>query len=249
GNNLNTIYKSRSNSFTSSYYFIGHSYKSVSGSTWYENETFLETGLYNLDTYAFVANNTVDGKIHIIYWDKNLQYYVHRYLSGTNFSSVIAQILISEKDGYNSLLSVSNDLFMIYANNFSTPGKISFRHYDAAPLTPSNFAGSILDLGYNAHPKLTWSLNNEPDVRGNTIDGYIIERSLNYAAFSPCTTLSGDTNEFIDIGVHYAGSGPGTARYRIKSRDINDHESPWSNIVSINYGNVWKAGSVYEIIN
>jgi hypothetical protein len=71
---------------------------------------------------------------------------------------------------------------------------------------------------------------------------------LNYGAFSTVASLSGNVSVFIDFNVNYAGSGPSSARYRIKSRDLSDYESAWSNIVTVQYGNVDKALANNDVV-
>ncbi|MBK6913934.1 MAG: hypothetical protein IPH11_09800, partial [Ignavibacteriales bacterium] len=81
------------------------------------------------------------------------------------------------------LSSVSNDLFCTWVK-LSTP-YLRFRQYDAIPLTPTNFTGTT----YNNHPKLTWSLNNEPDIAG-----YEIWRQIIPSDYSLLTTVNNATS-------------------------------------------------------
>lgn len=72
GNQLNVLYKSAWGGMNYSGIFISHSYKNVNGSTWVQNQSTLETDYIDIYTpYPHVTANTVDGKIHFIYWDKN----------------------------------------------------------------------------------------------------------------------------------------------------------------------------------
>jgi hypothetical protein len=175
GSNLNVIYLDNWNGWPGSGVYIGHSYRSLSSTTWYQNQSILTTDMIDMNTpYPYVTNNTADGKIHLIYWDKNLSYFAHRYITGTTISSVVAEIIISTVS--NNLTPNSNDLYLIQTNNDNTPGKIKFRHYDAAPSAPTNLT-SFLDPDpscNNCHGsgpgiRLDWNKNNEPDLSYYTI--------------------------------------------------------------------------------
>src|SRR5690606_41244134 len=67
-----------------------------------------------------------------------------------------------------------------------------------------DFAVSVYNTGLNAHPKLNWQLNVEPDVISAT-QAYLIERSINGGAYTQIATVNGSTSEFIDYVVSYAG--------------------------------------------
>ena len=227
GNNLNTIYSAVSSSYDHTNYFIGHSYKNVSGSTWYENETTLETDQIDYFTsYPFVANNTVDGKIHIVYKDKNLGW-AYRNIVGTTVSDPILNIWL---DIYsNSLVSNSNDLYLLHIDNPTFSRPIRFRHYDAAPLAPTNLT---VIQSVNHHPYLSWSTNKEPDLYSYEIwkkggkeggDWHLKATSSNaYYEDGSETVVTGAPIDF-----------EGLSYYKIKAVDINRHTSDYSNEVNI----------------
>lgn len=200
--------------------------------------------LHEVDAFVPSAANTFDSKTHIVYYGGLGDIYYRNY-NGSTWSS--ESTIGTGGPRIPMISSVSNDLFVIWEN--LTSSYLSYKQYDANPITPANFAGGIHDVGWNAYPKITWNAVNEPDVRENQTNGIIVERSLNLGAFSVVANLSGQATSFIDWGVPYAGSGPGSARYRIKSRDINVHESPWSNIVNIAYGDAWKIGADDNIVS
>ncbi|MBI5660706.1 MAG: T9SS type A sorting domain-containing protein [Ignavibacterium album] len=116
---------------------------------------------------------------------------------------------------------------------------LRYKQYDAAPLAPGDFAGSIYYTGDNSHPKIQWTLNNEPDVR-EASQGYVIWRKVNQSSYSQIATVSGGTSGYIDYGINYAGSGPNVVSYKIKARDKNNNESGFTNEVSILWGDAWK---------
>ena len=166
---LNEIYCADYSSYSVSGSYIGHSYRSIAGSTWTQNEDII----YTTPNTTHLVSNTADDKIHIIYYDEEESNYVHKYISGTTISNIVATVPLYEQS--SSLSSISNDLYLLRVYNPSIPGKIKFRHYDTAPLTPANFSGTT----YNNHPKITWTLNNEPDISGyeiyrNISGGYVL---------------------------------------------------------------------------
>src|SRR5690606_11773821 len=79
-----------------------------------------------------------------------------------------------------SLNGVSNDLFVTW--EYYGDNNPRYKQNDQNPLIPSNFAGGIHDVGWNAYPKITWNAVNEPDVRINGTNGIIVERSKDFGA-------------------------------------------------------------------
>lgn len=108
-----------------------------------------------------------------------------------------------------------------------------------APAVPQNFDASVYHTEYNAHPKLTWTLNTEADG-----DEYYIERRLTgQQNFSFLTTVNWTDNQYIDYTINYAGGGPALAEYKMRAHDINGHYSNYTSIESVQYGDAWKIGS------
>jgi hypothetical protein len=239
GSQINTIYKSAWSGMNYSGIFLSHSYKNVDGTSWTQNVAMLETDYIDQYTpYPNIAANTQDGKIHLIYWDKNQISYSYRTLIGQTFSNHIANIPISSLS--TSLNANSNDLYLIRTGNISTNGNILFRHYDTAPLAPANYSVSAYQSGTNYYPRLTWTLNNEPDVRGNSTDAYKIERRtrpLNgtWSSWSVLANLSGTTSSYIDYSINNASGGDREAEYRITAVDEGNNPSTVQS-VTIVYG-------------
>jgi len=116
------------------------------------------------------------------------------------------------------------------------------------PSIPRNFVVSVYHTQYNSYPKLTWTLNDEADVRYAS-DGYYIERKKTppqNSQFIPIAIVSGLTNQFIDYEINYAGSGPNLVEYRIRAKDINNNYSDYTDIQSVHWGNAWKKGNHNE---
>jgi hypothetical protein len=99
------------------------------------------------------STSTNDQNAHIIYQDDGIY---HKSSANWNTSDLVStDFLYYSSIGFSS---AGNDLFATWKPQGSS--YIKYRQYDAAPLTPTNFAGTT----YNNHPKLTWSLINGPDV-------------------------------------------------------------------------------------
>lgn len=227
GNELNTVYV---NSWASLYYsgdLISHSYKNINGTSWTQNQDYLET--YRIDPntiFPTVSASTADGKIHFIYRDKDLASYSYRQINNHSFSGHIANIpLVSYLS--NVLVANSNDLYLLKTGNVSLPGKIYFRHYDAAPLPPQNVQ-VVQDA--NNHPYLTWTASKEPDK-----SYYIIEKCD--ACDLQWYTLTQTSNTYYeDQSEVYCTQKPCLQScaviYRIRAVDLNDHISEPSNEVT-----------------
>ena len=169
GNELNTVYVNYWSAFQNSGYLISHSYKNISSTSWTQNQNYLLTDKIEPNIiFPNVSASTSDGKIHLIYWDKDLSTYSYRQINNHTFSDHIANIPLV---GYlsNILISSSNDMYLLKTGNIDVPGKIKIRHYDANPLAPKNLQ---VTHSSNNHPYLTWSANTEPDI-----DHYIVEKS------------------------------------------------------------------------
>jgi hypothetical protein len=108
-----------------------------------------------------------------------------------------------------------------------------------APAVPQNFDVTVYLTGYNAHPKLTWTLNTEYDG-----EAYYIERRVTGEQnFSFLTTVNWITNQYIDYTINYAGGGQVIAEYKMRAHDINGHYSNYTSIESVHYGEAWKIGT------
>ena len=138
GNELNTIYVNSWASLNHSGDLISHSYKNINSTSWTQNQNYLETYRIEPNTiFPNVSASTADGKIHLIYRDKNLASYSYRQINNHSFSDHIANIPLVNYLS-NVLVANSNDLYLLKTGNVSVPGKILFRHYDAAPVPPIN---------------------------------------------------------------------------------------------------------------
>jgi len=113
-----------------------------------------------------ISAKTLNNRIHIIYFDKALNQWYHRYLENNVWSSTIANIVFY----YTPTLNADgNDLYLTSNFDELTPSSIRLRHYDDAPLMPANFT---LNSSQAYHPYLAWSFNTEADIQN-----YYLERS------------------------------------------------------------------------
>ncbi len=137
-----------------------------------------------------------------------------------------------------NISSASNDVFVVWKDGLSNYLKLVYD--DQNPLAPANYSVSAYQSGTNYYPRLTWSLNNEPDVRGNSTDAYKIERRtrpLNgtWSSWSELANLSGTTSSYIDYSINNASGGDREAEYRITAIDIGDNTSSTQSVI-IEYG-------------
>lgn len=206
------------------------------GSTFWSSPFLLMT---YANVYEIVSvTNTQDGKTHIVY----------EIFSGVGYRNYGSSSWTSEEtigSGYLSprIYSVSNDLFVAWGRDW--PNKyVQYRQFDAAPLAPENYALSVHQSGSNKYPKLTWSLNNEPDVRGNSQNAYKIERRTRdsgigaWSAWSNIANLGGTVSSYIDFTINTAGGGDKEAEYRLTAIDLGSNASPSQSIV-IAFGMGW----------
>lgn len=201
-----------------------------------------------LKTYAGVneivsAANSNDGKTHIVY--EISEGVGYRNYNGSSWSQE-EQI----GSGYISprIYSVSNDQYVVWGRIVPNQNiyKVYYRQYDAAPLAPSNLTISI---NSSDETVLTWSANNEPDVR--IVNGkYKIYRAetdyngniLPYQLVATINAVNGSVavNSWIDGDA--LKSKVRKLYYKITAVDINQHESLFSNIV-------WRFGRLGKTIS
>lgn len=234
---LNEIYRADFASIGTEGSYIGHSYRSLSNSTWYQNDENLFTPVDKIH----VVNNTTNNRIHIIYYSELAGNYVHNYLSGTTYSDIIATVPLFEQSSF--LSGNSNDLYLLRINNPDTPSKIKFRHYDDAQVAPQNLA---ITKSANNHPLLSWSPNTEPDR-----SYYKIYRWDSYGGGWQYLAQSSNTS-YEDGTLIYCTTIPPqqcpdlrTFKFKVTAIDLGSHESEPSNIVesSLVGGPPTKAGA------
>lgn len=233
------------------YFYLYHKKRPVNSTNW-DPEYFITYELvdpYRIVKPVFTSNNNM----HIIYnripdipfANPRLSHSFYNLVTGYWYGPYDVSTPIIDIIWNFCLSESSNDLYAhwLYYYTAGYP-KMYYSQYDAAPLAPQNLAVSVYQTPYNSHPKLDWTPNNEPDVRIAN-PGYQIFRKIDYGQYgqNPIATVSGTTFSYIDYQINYAGGGPGTAFYKIKAVDVGNHISPFSNEVSIHYGDAWKIGT------
>jgi M6 family metalloprotease-like protein len=102
---------------------------------------------------------------------------------------------------------------------------------EAPPSKPQGLTAEISRQGGERLVKLTWQLNQEPDVISNS-KAYIIEKSINNQSFSPIVQLNGNASEYSDPDKKLL-SGEANLKYRIMAVDSQGLRSVYSEAVTI----------------
>jgi hypothetical protein len=132
----------------------------------------------------------------------------------------------------------SNDVHFIWKDvSAFNPDVLYYMYLDKAPLTPVNFTGQV----YNSHPKLIWSLNNEPDI-----NGYEIYRKLTSGSgvFELLTTVSSNTTSYVDREIQLGGGTIGKVFYKIRAKDNHPYYSDYTNQIIYAYSGLNKLSIV-----
>lgn len=114
----------------------------------------------------------------------------------------------------------------------------------SSPSKPINLRASVLESGGDRHVRLTWSTNEEPDVRSG--GSYIIERrkkagTPNWEIWQYKATMAGMDSAWTDTEITTAGTGSDSLQYRIKATDTQSKSSVYSDPASIRYDRyLWK---------
>lgn len=208
-------------------YRIKHYVRSTDNVTWQQTATNLNTDA----SYSMISAKTQNNRIHIIYYDKNENSFIHRYLENDTWSSKINNVVF---DYSPTLNSDANDLYLTSNWDELTPSSIRMRRYDDSPLVPANFT---LTSSTNWHPYLTWSLNTEADIQN-----YYLERSQKsnvqgsqWTTWEVLPAIVSTQNYYEDLTVNGTGSGARLVRYRLRAKDYNNY-SDYTNNLQIEYG-------------
>jgi hypothetical protein len=145
--------------YYSTYYFSGafisNSDRPFDQGFWNEN-VWLRYSEVDYDTEV---ESTIDNKIHFLYFDKYDNRWEHRFLSNSTLSNQIAEIPLVAYPS-STLITNSNDLYLLALSSTDTPAWIKLQRYDMAPAAPQNL--TVTKSGNN-HPYITWTANKEPD--------------------------------------------------------------------------------------
>jgi hypothetical protein len=221
--------------------------RDINGSTW-STPQLLNYSVHPYLEGRITSTITSDGKTHILYDSQQL---LHRSYncSTSSWSDEYEVTSYSGLTQSSGISAVSNDLYVVYREYPGGSTYIKYRQYDAVPLAPQNLAVEIYTEGNETYPKLTWTLNNEPDVYIK-INAYQIQRrySLNGGPWSAWYIIgytNGNVSEYVDYTISGLYAEAHTAEYRIRVRDYTNHFSDFSSTVSINFRMFNKSSNGY----
>ena len=210
-------------------YYIKHYVRSTDNVTWQQPATFLRTE----SSYSMISAKTKNDRIHILYYDKDENGFIYRYIENNTWSAPIANNIwfyftpTMNADG--------NDLYLTSNYDELTPSAVMMRRYDDCPLVPANFT---LTASQNWHPYLAWSLNTQADIQN-----YYLERSQKskipgsqWTTWEILPAIASTQYNYEDLAISNAsGQGPMQVRYRLRVKDYNNY-SDYTNTLGMDYG-------------
>ncbi len=211
--------------------------RAINGTSWSSPQ------LLNYDASGFIESMvtttvTSDGNTHILYDTEQL---THRSYNCSS-NSWSSEYEINSYPGLtqsSSLSSASNDLYIVYREYAGLSYYIKYCQYDAIPLAPQDLTVQIYTQGNDTYPKLTWSLNNEPDVFIKASAYEIWRRtkcwSQEWSPWSLKGYKNGNQSEYIEYTISGLYAEACTAEYKIRAKDNTNNYSPYSSTVSINF--------------
>ncbi|MGB5530868.1 MAG: hypothetical protein WBQ32_12945 [Ignavibacteriaceae bacterium] len=141
----------------------------------------------NNDVNQIFTTRTANNKPYTSAWDKTNDPYPGPYRisrMGFNGTEFLEYDLIYQDPNLTpvnivNLSAAENDVHAIWKDNLGTNNRnnLRYKYYDDIPLVPQNLAVVAYMVGDVSHPKLTWSLNNAPDVYINE-NAYEIQRRI-----------------------------------------------------------------------
>lgn len=213
--------------------------KSVNDASW-SSEITVDNNVYPTNqTHKISISQTADDSIHVCYIRPPFGLSTRSVnKNGGDFSglSSVSEGGVSHRD--HAISSTSNDMFFIYsqAGNF-----YKYRQYDAVPLAPQNLSWTNTGSPYY-HPIISWTAVNEPDVRSNST-GIRIERRLfngetnTWGNWSEIASVSGENTSYTDNEIYNAsGAGNGRVQYKVRSKDLGNNYSEYSNTIDFRFG-------------
>lgn len=238
GNYIYAVYGKLFIQFPNVSYHLAYKYRTLSGSWSSSSGTIVDYHILE-DPTAFNICKTYNDKLQVVYVDvTGNQNLFHRSFDGSWSGTFTLDGNQSFDLVSKGLTNTSNDVFVTwkrYSDNY-----IRYRQYDAIPLAPQGLAVQPYQQGNNVYAKLTWQLNNEPDVFIKATNAYSIERRIKlldgpWSSWSVVATRGGSVTEFIDSEVQGAGAERYYAEYRMRAVDYNNHYSTYSSTVMIGF--------------
>lgn len=203
--------------------------RSLSTDIWSDPPATVDPGIRQFD-FAFEVTKTTNNDIHIIFKRIYQKAYAYSYINSTDAGTSWTSLYNFDENSVDilrqmGLSSVSNDLFCFWMSDTIR----YFKQYDANPLAPQNLTATTV----NNHPRLSWTKNNEADLKQ-----YIVDRAVaNSWTYDIARTTS---NSFIDNGVLIHPVLDDHISYKIRAVDMQNHISAPSNSVTIQHGVIMK---------
>lgn len=108
------------------------------------------------------------------------------------------------------------------------------------PASPQNIQANTIVINGESYAKIQWTLSPEEDVSNYPYGSYKVWRRKKITVWENWilkATVSGNVNTFIDTEIYGAGSGPNEVEYKIVAVDRTNHQSEFSDVVSLDWGN------------
>jgi hypothetical protein len=235
----NYLYMVYSQFVPPSYFDLAYKSRTLSG-TWSSGSgTDIETNIIGTE-YTFDICKTYNNKLQLVYELNDGQYQdlLHRSYDGSWSSTFTVDNNQYFAGNPKGISSTANDFFVIWKRQNSN--SLFYRQYNAVPQAPQGLAVQPYQQGNNRYARLTWQLNNEPDVFIKENNAYEIERRINFlgnwGTWQVIATRSGNVSEFIDYETVGVGDAEVyIAEYRMRARDYNNNISGYSSSVSIEF--------------
>ncbi|MFA6541186.1 MAG: T9SS type A sorting domain-containing protein [Bacteroidota bacterium] len=251
GNNLHAIYRGYISGYGGTTRKLMHFVRDINSTSWSSSGTFIDYWDQYQDAPQLLK--TLDNKLHLFYGkpgdNGGCQ---HLIFDGSTWSTNQAPSSFGDLNS-TTFSAVGNDLF--YTSLYSVDFSIKYSQYDAAPIAAQNSLASVVNVSGENYPKITWSLNPEPDVYPNS-SGYEVWRrddntgSGNWSQWVLKGTVSGSTSIYIDYQIPGAGFGPKHHEYKVRAQDIASNLGNYSSVVAIKSGtNIQKHGVDFRKAN
>ncbi len=214
------------------YHILKYQNRDINGS-WSSNEIVLESYANAFEPLDLVV--TANDKVHIFYNSLNSpkgRYNVWNNGWGNAYGITTSYLVYSPKIAANG-----NDVYVIW----NTGSTLMLRQRDFAPLAPYQLNWQVTQ---DNHPKIFW------DYREADIDHFTVERAFGNQAPLNWQFLTNTSDPYyvdIDITISKGGSGPNYVNYRVKSVDLSQNESQFSDPLQIEYMTSFGSESRKEI--
>jgi hypothetical protein len=220
-----------------SYFDLAYKSRTFSG-TWSSGSgTDIETNIIGTE-YTFDICRTYNSELQLVY-ELDAVDLLHRSYNGS-WSDPAFEVDNNQYFAGNpkGISSAGNDFFVLWKRQNSN--SFYYRQYDATPLPPQGLAVQPHQIGNTLYAKLTWQLNNEPDVFIKANNAYEIWRRIfylgNWNSWSVVANCNGNVTQFIDYEVQGVGEADVyTVEYKMKARDYSNNVSGYSSTVSIEF--------------